>query len=68
MSEGIQFDEDKAGYGQRRSFDQSQNGAGQSGMVQWLMNRGIAKSPAAAQTILVVAMFIFLAITFIAVF
>lgn len=49
MSEGIQFDEDKLNYGQKRYAGPGEE---QPAMVKWLIAKGLAKSPAMAQGIL----------------
>ncbi len=51
MSEGIQFDEDRAIYASR--IQAATNKAGESGMVKWLMDKGYAKTPGMANGILI---------------
>lgn len=55
MSEGVEFDTDTQSIrrpgGPAASFGQSSSGS--SGIAGWLMRRGWAKSPAAAQGIMI---------------
>jgi hypothetical protein len=65
MSSGVEFDEDSLKYAPRRpaaggGFQPSpygipgqQGGGNQPGMVAWLMRKGIVKSPAVGQVILI---------------
>jgi hypothetical protein len=78
MSTGVEFDEDKISYGAPRQQTYSAPPAsggfgGQPGaminhndpkMVQWLMRKGIVKSPAAAQTLLILVVIINIALTY----
>jgi len=63
MSSGVEFDEDKISYGGRPRYTNMSSPAGggyspisagnQPGMVGWLMRKNIAKTPGAAQGILI---------------
>ncbi len=79
MSTGVEFDEDKISYGAPRqqtysaapssgAFGGSQPGAminrNDPKMVQWLMKKGFARTPGAAQGILIVVILINLIITY----
>ena len=64
-SEGIQFDEDTLSTASRQREANMKSGANsQGGMVRWLMDKGIAKSPAMAQGILVAAIAVFFILTY----
>lgn len=74
MSSGVEFDEDKISYGKPRVTGSSVPGmahmqgfstAEQRGMAGWLMKKGWAKSPATAQTILIVIVVLNAILTFI---
>lgn len=65
MSEGIQFDEDKLNYGQKRYNSPGEN---QPAMIKWLIAKGFAKSPAMAQGILLVVAAICVIVGFIYIF
>jgi hypothetical protein len=53
MSEGIQFDEDSMSSASREQMARRGSEAEQSGMVGWIMRRGLANTPAKAQGILI---------------
>ncbi len=79
MSSGVEFDEDRINYGapqsERRNAPSSFAGSPTSGgansfgrqpkMIQWLMDKGIAKSPNMAQMILIGMVIFNLVVTFI---
>lgn len=76
MSSGVEFDEDKINYGAPSANNGMRRFAGSSRpvfaekqprMVQWLMNHGIAVSPAAGQAILIGLIVVNLIITYIVV-
>ncbi|OHA16625.1 MAG: hypothetical protein A3C79_01735 [Candidatus Taylorbacteria bacterium RIFCSPHIGHO2_02_FULL_45_28] len=74
MSSGVEFDEDKASYGGRPPYAKqgssfsggnfSSGSSRQPKMVAWLMRKGIVKSPAAAQVVLIAVVVVNLVITY----
>ena len=67
MSEDVQFDEDNYKYGRPQSrggFPGQSSSPDQSGMVGWLIKKGIAKSTTSAEVILVVVFIIDLVIAY----
>ncbi len=77
MSSGVEFDEDSLKYarrpvatggfqsGQQYSFPGQPVGGNEPKMVQWLMRKGIVKSPNAAQAILIGLVIVNIIITFV---
>jgi hypothetical protein len=71
MSSGVEFDEDKISYGVKPRYSGVPQAGGfsygqaeQPGMAGWLMRKGIAKTPGAAQGILIVLVIINIVITY----
>lgn len=72
MSTGVEFDEDKFSYGGRPKYQAApggytayNTGGGQgSGMAGWLVRKGWAKTPAAAQGMLVVLIIVNIIVTY----
>jgi hypothetical protein len=78
MASGVEFEEDSFGLSNRRSaqpagaansgaYARFQDASNVKGMAGWLMRKGITKSPAAAQAVLVGFIVINVIITFIAI-
>jgi hypothetical protein len=72
MSSGVEFDEDQLKYAPRPntpagSYSMNQYGSPNTDpkMVQWLMKKGIVKSPAMAQAVLIGLVVVNIIITFI---
>lgn len=74
MSSGVEFDEDKISYGVKPRYTNMASpasggyspmtGGDQPGMVGWLIRKNIAKTPGAAQGILIVLVITNIIITF----
>lgn len=74
MSSGVEFDEDKISYGIRPSPNSvtssnvggySENPTNERGMAGWLIKKGLANTPGAAQGILTTVVIVNIIITFI---
>ena len=78
MSSGVEFDEDSLKFarrpvptgggfqsGQQYSFPGQQMGGNEPKMVQWLMRKGIVKSPNMGQAVLIALVIINIIITFV---